>query len=156
MCEGVFKKVEMDEEKYKVSREVDGFHFCIRQLKDKNKILLELIIPKNNESYEKRIEFKKLLPEWVLENVSIDLETAISIAYNNRDSKDVIESMLFETIDQFEELLSLEIGEEPGDRIYFTVRYKDQKVSVWDAVLPEEELVGFIERREEFKEEASQ
>ena len=156
MCEGVFKQVEMDEEKYKVSREVDGFHFCIRQLKSTNKIVLELIIPKKNGIDEKRIEFEKLLPEWVLENVSIDLETAISIAHNNRDSKDVIESMLFEVVDQFEKLLSLEIGEEPADRIYFTVRYKDQKVSVWDSALPEEELVGFIDRREEFKEGTSQ
>jgi hypothetical protein len=42
----------------------------------------------------------------------------------------------------------LEIGQEV-DGIYFTIRFAKQKVSIWDEVVPEEKLVGFIEVIEE-------
>ena len=152
MCEGIFQKVKIDQAKFKINRDVEGFHFCVRQLEDTHKIVLELLIPKKDRSDEVRIEFERLLPEWVLENVHLDLGSAVSIVNTSSDSEDVIESILLEAMDQFEDLFSLEIGEEVNDNIYFTIRFEDQKVSIWDRVLSEESLEGFITRREDLKE----
>ena len=148
MCEGIFQKVKVNSDCLKVSRGVEGFHFRITQLKGTGKIVLELFIPRK-DGEEIRIEFEKLLPGWVLEKLGLDLETVVDAVYHSSDREDALESILFESIPQFEDLLSLEIGEEYGDKIYFTVRFDKQSVSIWDRCLSQESLKGFIEKKED-------
>lgn len=143
MSEGIFQKVEIVSDRLKVNKDVSGFHFEVRQLGDSDKIVLELCIHKKEQDDGIRIEFERLLPEWVLRKISLNLEAVISIT-NSEGVSDVVECLLTEVIDQFEDLLSLEIGEE-GNGIYFTVRFSNQKVSIWDRVLSEESVKGFID-----------
>ncbi|MGM0439272.1 MAG: hypothetical protein ACQEP3_02475 [Patescibacteria group bacterium] len=147
MSEGIFQKVKIDSDRLKVNKDVSGFHFEVHRLGDSSKIVLELCIHKKEDRDGIRIEFEKLLPDWVLQKIQLDLATVILIS-SSEETEDLVECMLSEAIDQFEELLSLEIGEE-RDGIYFTVRFSDQRVSVWDRVLSVESVKGFIDVREE-------
>lgn len=148
MCEGIFQKVKINSDCLKVNREVEGFHFSVTQLEGSDKIVLELLIPRK-DGKEIRIEFEKLLPGWVLEKMSLDLEKVVESIFHSSDKEDALESILFESIDQFEDLLTLEIGEEYGDRVYFTIRFDKQSVSIWDRCLSEESLEGFIDKLED-------
>jgi hypothetical protein len=132
--QGVFQKVVFDGDSLRVNRQVKGFYFHLTKLSNSSKIVLELEIPRRDERSVK-VEFIKLLPEWVLEKIHLDwsLRDALSVVSN--DENEMVECLLNEAADQFEELLTLEIGQEARG-IYFTIRFAKQKVSIWDEVVP--------------------
>lgn len=142
--EGIFQEVEVVDKNLKVDRRVKGFHFLLHQLDDSsNRIVLELLIPRE-DGKKTEVEFEKLLPEWVLDKVKLNwtLRDALEVATSEKDQ--IVEYMLCRAAEQFEEKLALEIGLDASG-IYFSVRFERQNVSIWDRVLSEESLEGFIE-----------
>jgi|GEM_PF-5672149 len=59
--------------------------------------------------------------------------------------------LLHDVVDRFEKLLKLEIGED-AKGIYFSIRCAKQKVSIWDRVISEESLKGYIEIKRDGRE----
>lgn len=141
--EGIFQDVKVVEDNLKVDRKVKGFHFLLHQLDSADdKIVLELLIPRE-DGERTQIEFEKLLPDWVLGKVKLDWTFREALKVVTREEDQVVECMLCRAAKQFEEKLALEIGLDP-DGIYFSVRFERQNISIWDRVLSEESLEGFI------------
>lgn len=139
--EGIFKNVEVNGDNIKIGKDVEGFHFRLQRLDNSDKVVMNLIIPRKDGGDPLWIEFDELIPSWILRKVNINLEEALSIVYNEVDE---FECFLEKSVEQFEELLTLEIGCEYDYRIYFSIRYDKQQVSIWDRTLSRESAKGFI------------
>ncbi len=145
MAEGIFQNVDVCDD-LKVSRGVKTWHFVLSKLEDTpDKVSMKLVISKNNGE-EFMAEFIRLIPipDWVFGKIKVDIGIVMDVVSGKTDK---IEELLEKTIDQFEEALALEVGLENGE-IYFSVRFRNQAVSIWDKCVEPEDLEGYISIKE--------
>lgn len=148
MVKGSFQEVLISDE-LKIKRGVKGFHFVLRKLEeDPSKIVMEVLLESGKREVLK-VEFKELVPEWIFQRTKADVTIydLIEFGANHDNMVDLIDWALDLSVQELEEQLVLMIGldcNEEEYEIYFSVRYKPQKVSIWDRTLSSETLKDFI------------
>ncbi len=85
---------------------------------------------------------EKIVPEKKLHECKVDWNLHEALIATCNDGK-TVDFLLDEVIDQFEELLTLQIGLDTGG-IFFSVRFDPQKISIWDRVLSERSVSNYI------------
>jgi len=141
MCKGAFENIFFYDD-LKMRDDVEEFGFCLNCLEDVDRATIELVI-RREDGQELRREYLRVLPDDVLEEAKEKLSSLEGLNIDRLGRGWIIEEFPELVSGEIRDSFNLEIGKGKGG-IYFSIKYKEQQVSILDLVIPRNEVLGFI------------